>query len=64
MIATVNNMYGLGLSFLYIDITPINPHSITSTPFNRYNRHYITAITHIKVYLDPKNAIGSSFLYM
>ena len=37
MIATVNSTDGLWLSLIYIDITPINPHSLTAMPFNLHN---------------------------
>lgn len=37
MTATVNSMDGLGL-FLYIDIIPFNPHSLTAIHFNRHKQ--------------------------
>lgn len=49
---------------LYIGIVPFNPHSLTAILFNLYNNNYITAITYLKPYLDPKIAIGLPFLYI
>ena len=64
MTATVNSMDGLWLFLLYIDIIPFNPYSLTAILINLYNHHYTTAITYLKPHLDPKSAIGSSFLYI
>lgn len=64
IMAIVNSMDGLGFSFLYIDIIPFNPHSITSNPFNRYNRHNITAITYLKAHLTQRVQLDyHSFIY-
>ena len=58
------NRWKEGLSFYILDITPINPHTLTATPFNLHNHHYIKPITYPKAYIGQISKNGSFSLYI